>query len=30
MKFPEQAWRVMGDDPKIDSYFSMATCKQLK
>jgi hypothetical protein len=26
----EPSWRVMGDDPKIDSYFSMATCAQTK
>jgi hypothetical protein len=26
----EPSWRVMGEDPKIDSYFSMATCAQTK
>jgi hypothetical protein len=26
----EPSWRVMGDDPKIDSYFSMATCAPTK
>jgi hypothetical protein len=26
----EPSWRVIGDDPKIDSYFSMATCAQTK
>jgi len=26
----EPSWRVMGDDPKMDSYFSMATCAPTK
>lgn len=26
----EPSWRVIGEDPKIDSYFSMATCAQTK
>ena len=26
----EPSWRVMGEDPKIDSYFSMANCAQTK
>jgi hypothetical protein len=30
INLPEQAWRVMGDDPKIDAYYSMETCKELK
>jgi hypothetical protein len=26
----EASWRVMGDDPKIDGYFSLATCAPVK
>ncbi|MGD0527091.1 MAG: hypothetical protein ABSE49_18250 [Polyangiaceae bacterium] len=26
----EPSWRVIGEDPKMDSYFSMATCAQTK
>jgi hypothetical protein len=26
----DPSWRVIGEDPKIDSYFSMATCAQTK
>jgi hypothetical protein len=26
----EPSWRVMGEDPKIDSYSSMANCAQTK
>jgi hypothetical protein len=26
----EPSWRVIGEDPKMDSYFSMATCTQTK
>jgi hypothetical protein len=26
----EWSWRVVGQDPKIDSYFSLATCAQTK
>jgi hypothetical protein len=26
----EPSWRVIGEDPKIDSYFSMATCAKTK
>ena len=26
----EPSWRVMGEDPKMDAYFSMATCAPTK
>lgn len=26
----EQSWRVIGEDPKMDNYFSMTTCAQTK
>ena len=26
----EPSWRVIGEDPKMDNYFSMATCAQTK